>query len=496
MKKCRIFITSVLAGSMLLLGNVSVSAQKSEPRFFKLPDVSQFFSSLSYNDLPVVTKEIKPLKTSWYNVNGDGDITTLEYLFEDTYDNLNRLTSSLLYKHDELTDSMVQAYRNEYVYNSDNLITNYINYEFNSDSSEWVNRYKSDIVYSDLRKDIPVTYDFYYFNTDENIWNPYEYLCLYCDYKVDEQQRVISATRSTVRDLENPEIHYLAFKFNYTDGVENPTSIDIYEHFGNGNTATYYLEDIKWHKCNNHFVKFGDFIGDIFDGDKENSFEAFNAYDFENDTKMLAGTLKYAYDDNDDLSGIELVALNDYNSYKKSSEITEYGYMTTEVREEGKIDSNNIKTPSNITTETTKYDTYGNLFETTYSEKNSYNDFTRITGTINEYTDNGRLSSCLDYEIDDKTGDKIYSRKLVFEDYADEVPTGIKESVSDNVKLTINGSMVNVANAEGAEYKVVSIDGKVCLSGTVKNGCVSLENLAEGMYIVNVKGTAVKFIKK
>ena len=34
--------------------------------------------------------------------------------------------------------------------------------------------------------------------------------------------------------------------------------------------------------------------------------------------------------------------------------------------------------------------------------------------------------------------------------------------------------------------------GKVCLSGIVKSGRVSLENLSKGMYIINVKGRTIK----
>ena len=52
MKVFSTFITPVLAGAMLVLGSISVSAQKSSPRFFKFQDVNSFGVPLSVESLP------------------------------------------------------------------------------------------------------------------------------------------------------------------------------------------------------------------------------------------------------------------------------------------------------------------------------------------------------------------------------------------------------------------------------------------------------------
>lgn len=78
--------------------------------------------------------------------------------------------------------------------------------------------------------------------------------------------------------------------------------------------------------------------------------------------------------------------------------------------------------------------------------------------------------------------------------------TAIDEVADDEAaSIATDGNSVTITGiADDCLVRIFNINGQVMLTATASNGCcsLSLEELANGLYIINYNNTTIKFLKK
>ena len=374
-----------------------------------------------------------------------------------------------------------------------------------SEADDFMNNAMEYYTYDEICHDVKLSCEVNFWSEENQSWfkaendenNTFNY---YTDVQRNEAGNVL------LKQFWMDTVAGLGYYYTY-DGDSN-VATQITAKFLNENAELveqFRWEDVTWHKSNGQYLKTSSNLFYSFTEDPENIIKHFVLYDLKNGEKYKYAECKSEVDDQGRITSFTILDYFGTNIYTENVyDITPEGdktYFMTEFNDangNGAYDEGEA-IPSYLQSMTKIYcDKYHNVI------KNEFLECSEETGQIDicasmttwdyKYLEDGTITEVVETEY--SYGEEKRRTKYLYEDFVDSQTTGIDEMTGSMKKLVVNNGCVNALNMEGAEYTISDIQGRICRNGVVADSKISLLDLAEGLYIVNVDGRSVKVVKK
>lgn len=487
MKNFNLTFAALIAGGMLTLGNADAGAQNNQSNSTFKTYLSKKAESQGSRFLPqtIIKQDYDIDKKEWYSYG--------EYKCK--YEESGNLVEC--YENLSNFDGTIDNNRYFRKYDEHNSVIEQIKQYLADDGVTYANEQISLWEYDDVLTDYALRSQLFKWDETLQDWQDYDILGnYYRKITRDEQNRIISSEWFKVINDEPLLQNRLVYEY---EGDGHAKKVIVY--VGKEDKPYKVWDNIVWKESTDNCPELShDYVHPFIDyeGNIPLSFTFFKA---DNETGELKKVIDYEVTYNDQDRILREVTKRVSEPY---FEISDYIYTDDNgsfIKKTGECNNEQDVTDGNLVItekEICNFDEYGNetLLETyVYYEGSEF----IIAGNKHsyKYNDDGVMVDKIYEWYSPERSEYIYSGRTLYSDFMELAGTDIKAVSADkDMMAEINGSTLNFINADGADYAVCDIMGRILMQGKVTDAKVSVNGLPDGMYIVKINNRTVKLIKK
>lgn len=487
MKHFNLTFAAIIAGGMLTLGNADAGAQNNQSNStFKI-----FLSNKSESQV----KRFLPqtIIRQAYDLDKKEWINSGEYKCK--YEESGNLVEC--YEKSLNFDGNIDNNRYFRKYDEHNNAIEQIKQHLADDGVTYVNEQISLWEYDDVVTDYILREQLFKWDETLQDWDDYDILeNYYTKITRDEQNRIISSEYFKVINDESVSQNRLVYEYE-GDGHANKASL----YYRGKDKPSKVWDNIVWKESTDNCPEiYHDYVHPFMycEGNIPLSFTYLKS---DNETGELKKVLDFEATYNDQDRILREVIKRVKEPY---FEITDYIYTDDNGsfikyigecnNEQDFTDGNQVITEKEIR----NFDDYGNTtLSETYMYDEGYEFFIAGNKFSYKYNDDGVIVDKIYEWYSPERSEYIYSGRTLYSDFMELAGTDIKAvSAEKDMMAEINGGTLNFINADGADYAVCDIMGRILMQGKVTDTKVSVNGLPNGMYIVKINNRTVKLIKK